>query len=235
MEFLIFKKNKKNKILVKNPFTDYNNLTANGVKSIGRNFYLEVKANDKVSRAQVGVWHILPASVSKSIKLNGNLPTDNEIENLMDTEMHSILIYFHGNSFDRTTTHRCNLYNFLSDMGFHLLAIDYRGFLQLILKFRNWYLGYGDSKGLPSEDGLVTDAKAIYEYARLKAPYKNIFIWGHSMGTGIATRAVSEFSIAGNPPDALILESPFSNLRDVIRGHPLSYPLRLFSWYFIKK
>lgn len=83
---------------------------------------------------------------------------------------------------------------------------------------------------MPSEDGLATDAKAIYDYARLKAPTKNVFIWGHSMGTGVATRAVSEFSDIGNPPSALILESPFNNLRDVIRGHPLSYPLRLLPW-----
>lgn len=53
--------------------------------------------------------------------------TNNEIENLLNTDKHLIVIYFHGNTFDRTTSHRCNLYNFLSNMDFHIIAIDYRG------------------------------------------------------------------------------------------------------------
>lgn len=86
-----------------------------------------VGATSEISWARLGVWHILPASVSENIRSEGRVLSEDEIENLLDVDSHSILIYFHGNSFDRTTTHRCNLYNFLSDMGFHVLAIDYRG------------------------------------------------------------------------------------------------------------
>lgn len=53
------------------------------------------------------------------------------------------------------------------------------------------------------------------------------------MGTAVATRATSEFSIVKNPPNGLILESPFNNLHDVIYNHPLSYPFRNFFLYII--
>ncbi len=39
----------------------------------------------------------------------------------------------------------------------------------------------------------------------------------------------------GNPPDALILESPFNNIRDEIREHPMSFLWRkmpYFDWFF---
>ena len=67
---------------------------------------------------------------------------------------------------------------------------------------------------------MVEDAHAIYPYARQKAPSKDVFVWGHSMGTGVASRTVAELSDGGRAPDGLVLESPFNNLRDVITHHP---------------
>lgn len=51
------------------------------------------------------------------------------------------------------------------------------------------------------------------------------------MGTGVATRFVAELSDAGTPPKALVLESPFNNLRDVIRNHPFSQFFRFLPWF----
>lgn len=93
------------------------------------------------------------------------------------------------------------------------------------------YSGYGDSSGRPSEDGLNADAHAIWKYAKKHAPSKDIYIWGHSMGTGVATRLVAELSDAGTPPKALVLESPFNNLPDVVRNHPLSTLYRFLPWF----
>ena len=139
------------------------------------------------------------------------------MERALDEESHGVFIYLHGNSFDRSTEHRCEMYNVLSTMDFHVLAIDYRG--------------YGDSTGHPSEDGLNADAHAIWNYAKKHAPNKDIYVWGHSMGTGVATRLVAELSDAGTPPKALILESPFNNLSDVVRNHPFSAPFRILPWF----
>ncbi|KAI1719312.1 serine aminopeptidase, s33 domain-containing protein [Ditylenchus destructor] len=195
---------------VRFPFTDYNNLTLYGVLSKGRNFYLNTDAG-KDSLPKLGVWHILPESLSA--KFSEYNATDEEMERSLDENHHSIVVYLHGNSFDRTTKHRCELYNVLSAMDFHILAMDYRG--------------YGDSTGYPDENGLIEDAHTIYNYARRIAPSKNIFIWGHSMGTGVAARTVAELSAAFRPPTSLVLESPFNNLEDVVRGHPFSQPIRM--------
>lgn len=35
--------------------------------------------------------------------------------------------YAHGNSFDRTIAHRCELYNVLTAMGYQVVSFDYRG------------------------------------------------------------------------------------------------------------
>jgi abhydrolase domain-containing protein 12 len=229
---------------VRFPYVDYYNLQRHGVRGRGRNFYLHVgeylgnnnktddESNDDENKTDkiklihlhptIGVWHILPSELSA---LHENKVEDGEskkidekeLECSLDEHSHGIFIYFHGNSFDRSAEHRCELYNILSAMDFHVLTIDYRG--------------YGDSTGQPTEDGLNSDAHAIWEYARRNAPTKDIYIWGHSMGTGVATRLAAELSDAGTPPCALVLESPFNNLRDVVRNHPFSIPFRRLPWF----
>uniref|UniRef100_A0A914HJC1 T-complex protein 1 subunit beta n=1 Tax=Globodera rostochiensis TaxID=31243 RepID=A0A914HJC1_GLORO len=207
---------------VRVPFVDYYDLAHHGVRSRGRNFYLRERdlktqkstVNVGNDEPTIGVWHILPTSLSaeKGTKMN-----DKDMERSLNEGSNAILIYLHGNSFDRTTRHRCELYNFLSSMDFHILAVDYRG--------------YGDSTGRPDENGVNADAHAIYDYARKKASSKDIYVWGHSMGTGVATRLVAELSDLGTPPKALVLESPFNNLRDVVRHHPFSFPWRVLPWF----
>ncbi|KAL3068087.1 hypothetical protein niasHT_038077 [Heterodera trifolii] len=204
------------------PFVDYHNLAHHGVRSRGRNFYLRerdlktAKSTENVAKDEptIGVWHILPASLSAE---KGRSMDDAEMEQSLNEGPNALFIYLHGNSFDRTTSHRCELYNILSAMDFHVLAVDYRG--------------YGDSTGHPNEDGVNADAHAIYDYARQMAPSKDIYVWGHSMGTGVATRLVAELSDAGRVPKALVLESPFNNLRDVVRNHPFSLPFRFLPWF----
>lgn len=66
---------------------------------------------------------------------------------------------------------------------------------------------------------MIQDAHAIYNYARIMAPSKDIYVWGHSMGSGITARITAELCDAGTPPTAIVLESPFNNIPDVVRGH----------------
>jgi abhydrolase domain-containing protein 12 len=48
------------------------------------------------------------------------------------------------------------------------------------------YRGYGDSTGCPNETGLVKDIITLYDYIRLNKKSKsNIYLWGHSLGTGV--------------------------------------------------
>lgn len=70
------------------------------------------------------------------------------------------------------------------------------------------YRGYGASPGTPSETGLYADAKAAYQYARIRttAPDR-IFLIGHSLGASVATHVAAHQQAAG-----LILVAPFTSL-----------------------
>uniref|UniRef100_A0A0M3IMF4 Lysophosphatidylserine lipase ABHD12 n=1 Tax=Ascaris lumbricoides TaxID=6252 RepID=A0A0M3IMF4_ASCLU len=182
--------------------------------------------------------------------------TDESMERSMMTSDFPIVVYLHGNSFDRSTGHRIDLYNVLSDMDFHVIAVDYRGFICMFwctcnkvtsCYFRSTghridlynvlsdmdfhviavdYRGYGDSTGFPTEIGVVQDAKQVFRYVKKLAGNNDVFIWGHSMGTGVASAAVMELCESHMAPDGLILESAFNNLRDVITFHPFAAPFR---------
>lgn len=76
--------------------------------------------------------------------------------------------------------------------GFGVLAIDYRG--------------YGGSTGRPSEAGLITDARAAYDFIKTSAPDAPIAIFGVSLGTGVAVALAAQVEESG-----LVLDSPFSS------------------------
>ena len=65
---------------------------------------------------------------------------------------------------------RMKLCNSLCELGYHIFAIDYRG--------------YGDSSGTPSEVGVVNDVLALYKFIKSYQNQSRIFFWGHSLGTG---------------------------------------------------
>lgn len=97
--------------------------------------------------------------------------------------------------------------------------------------------GYGDSSSVaPSEEGLVADAKAVFRYLRDKSGHSPLFVWGHSLGTGVSCHALSELCQENLCPQGLVLEAPFNNLHDEIRLNPLSqvfHSLPYFDWAFI--
>ena len=56
-----------------------------------------------------------------------------------------------------------------------------------------------------------------------------------SLGTAVSSQVVADLSCSGVPPDALVLESPFNNIRDEIRCHPMTFLWRkmpAFEWIF---
>ncbi|HBC22963.1 MAG TPA: alpha/beta hydrolase, partial [Pseudomonas sp.] len=117
------------------------------------------------------------------------------------------LLYLHGVRWN-LTGHLFRLEQ-LRNLGFSVLAIDYRGF--------------GQSLGeLPSERSVYADARVGWE--RLKAlqpdPDKR-FIYGHSLGGAVAVDLAAELGEQAergdSPPQAraLIIESTFTSLADV--------------------
>lgn len=80
----------------------------------------------------------------------------------------------------------------MATAGLGVLVIDYRG--------------YGGSTGRPSEAGLITDAKAAYDFIKASAPGAPVAIFGTSLGTGVAVALASHVEEKG-----LVLDSPFSS------------------------
>lgn len=102
----------------------------------------------------------------------------------------------------------------MRQLGYHVISLDYRG--------------YGDSDNVsPTEEGVVLDAIAVFQYIR-NLTMNPVFIWGHSLGTGVATNMLSQLKYnASVNPKGVILEAPFTNIRDEIRQHPFA---RVRAW-----
>ncbi len=73
------------------------------------------------------------------------------------------------------------------------------------------YRGYGKSEGSPNEEGTYSDGRAAYQYLadRGLAP-DQIVLFGESLGAAIAVQLALE-----RPAAALVLEAPFSSIRDM--------------------
>ena len=121
------------------------------------------------------------------------------------------VIVFNGNAGNRS--YRADIAQRLNAAGFSVLLFDYRG--------------YGDSGGVPTEEGLARDARAARRYALSRADVdaNRVVYFGESLGSGVAVRLAAE-----QPPRALILRSPFTSFVDVGRIHygylPVGWLLR---------
>lgn len=176
------------------------------------NFYLEPEPG-----LRVGVWHTVPAQMWKEAQ-------DKSVRWFESTlsSAQSVILYLHGNAGTRGGDHRVQLYKVLSSLGFHVMAFDYRG--------------WGDSDGAPTEAGMTSDALFVYDWIKVRLNKAPLYIWGHSLGTGVATNLVRYLCDRGSAPDALILESPFTNIREEAKSHPFTMIYRFlpgFDWFFL--
>jgi len=146
----------------------------------------------KESNSRIGAWLLLPKTSSGKVELLS--PSD------------TVVLYLHGNSSNRSQPHRVSLYRIFLRLGYHVLALDYRGF--------------GDSSPVSlsglTEDSVVADARAGLEWVTSKLGDKaQVILWGHSLGSAIATKMVADFDLetGGNSSVAgLVLEAPFNNM-----------------------
>ena len=74
------------------------------------------------------------------------------------------------------------------------------------------YRGYDGLSGAPSYQGSQRDARAAYRLAReqLGADSSRIALFGHSLGSAVATELATELA-----PAALVLLAPFTSARDM--------------------
>jgi fermentation-respiration switch protein FrsA (DUF1100 family) len=108
------------------------------------------------------------------------------------------VLILHGNAGNLATPGRPEHDRQLHDLGLGVLAPDYRG--------------YGESEGKPSEAGLYADAQSAYDFLRdsLRVPPNRIVIYGHSLGSAVATQLATSVEAAG-----LILEGSFTSVADL--------------------
>ncbi len=107
-----------------------------------------------------------------------------------------LLLYLHGSRWNVSgSSPRIER---MQQLGFSVLAIDYRGFGK-------------SSPGLPSEASAYEDARAAWDWLGAHYPKRPRYIFGHSLGGAVAIELASEV------PDAsgTIVEGTFTSIRDV--------------------
>ncbi|MBI3704889.1 MAG: alpha/beta hydrolase [Rhizobiales bacterium] len=118
-----------------------------------------------------------------------------------------VVLYFQGNA--GALDLRAERFRWLLADGTGLLALNYRG--------------YGGSSGKPSEDGLIRDALAAYDFAAARYAQKRIVLWGESLGTAVAVALAAERQVGG-----VMLDAPFSSAADVGAS---AYPFVPVRWF----
>ena len=113
-------------------------------------------------------------------------------------------LFSHGNA--GNIADRLESIQLLRRMGFSVLAYDYGG--------------YGYSEGQPSEARIYADAEAMWQYLvdELGVAPKEIVIFGRSLGGAAAVHLASKVQ-----PAAVVLESTFTSIPDVVRKLPLGF------------
>lgn len=86
----------------------------------------------------------------------------------------------------------------MHELGFAVLAIDYRGFGK-------------SSKGLPSEDSAREDARAAWDWLGAQHRQQPRYIFGHSLGGAIGIDLASQVT----DESGTIVESTFTSISDV--------------------
>lgn len=108
------------------------------------------------------------------------------------------ILYFGGNGFYLWNRLTPDVINMLTSFKMNLMLIDYRG--------------YGRSEGEPTIKGIYNDGISSYKYlcSREDIDSTKIIVYGHSLGTFVATRVGNSYPVAG-----IILEGAISNAKDM--------------------
>ena len=87
----------------------------------------------------------------------------------------------------------------MQELGFSVLAIDYRGFGK-------------SSPDLPSENTASEDARAAWDWLSAQHPHQPRYIFGHSLGGAVAIELASKV----DDEAGTIVESTFTSIADVV-------------------
>lgn len=141
------------------------------------------------------VWIDFTSQVTnKPVKLHGLWAQNDNFTERTDAP---VLLYLHGARFNVTgSAFRAQR---MQELGFSVLAIDYRGFGK-------------STNELPSEELAYEDARIAWEWLGEKYPGRPRYIFGHSLGGAIA------IELAAQVPDeaGTVVEGTFTSIPDVV-------------------
>jgi alpha-beta hydrolase superfamily lysophospholipase len=169
--------------------------------AVGGCAYLSEKQGELIFRPTKATWWGYPNSglqyEERWIPVGGNGDRLHAFWASADDPAAPVLLYLHGARWNLTgSVTRIERWRRL---GFHVLAIDYRGFGK-------------STEASPSEQLAYEDAQAAWDYLARTEPARRRYIVGHSLGGAIAAE------IAVRHPEAagVVLEATFTSIRDMV-------------------
>ena len=142
---------------------------------------LQIETRDNIN---LGAWLILPPSESKDLlqPFDGP-PGEADIQKSLSSR--PTVRFFHGNAATRAVSFRVqHSSTYATRFEANVLAIDYRGF--------------GESEGTPSEEGLIIDARAAWDWVIARgAKPDDVLLLGMSLGTGVVSGLGAELAREG--------------------------------------
>jgi alpha-beta hydrolase superfamily lysophospholipase len=141
------------------------------------------------------VWIDFASTVTdKPVKLHGLWAQNDNFTERADAP---VMLYLHGARFNVTgSAFRAQR---MQELGFSVLAIDYRGFGK-------------STNELPSETKAYEDARAAWEWLGEKYPDRPRYIFGHSLGGAIAVELAAQVKDEAGT----VVEGTFTSIPDVV-------------------
>ncbi len=127
-------------------------------------------------------------------------------------EARATVLFCHGNK--GNIGDRLESVKLFQKLGLNALLFDYRG--------------YGESEGIPGEQGTYRDAEACWKYLTEErgVPAESLFLFGRSLGAAVAIHLAARKPCAG-----LIAESTFTSFPEIGAVRFPWLPVKLFSRY----
>lgn len=155
-------------------------------------------ASAELARDMHDVWIKFDSAVTgRPVKLHGLwLPADVKQPGWNGAQA-PLLLYLHGARWNVTGS--APRIRRMQELGFSVLAIDYRGFGK-------------SSPDLPSETMAQEDARAAWDWLAAQQPGQPRYIFGHSLGGAVAIDLASKV----DDEAGTIVEGTFSSIADVV-------------------
>lgn len=151
--------------------------------------------NDRVINGQ-GPWKIITTKTEDNLTLRHL-----ELEENPDR----VILFFHGSG--GNAQDRIDSMERVSKANYSIILNEYRQ--------------YGGNPGIASEENFKKDADLIYNYAKNK--YKEVIVWGESLGTYSAIYLGSK-----HPVKAVVLDAPFRSVLLVAQKIYWLLPVKYF-------